>query len=402
VNLNRERFERALEYLRLFLKGGVRPSDNMPMRPDWVRFVSYRGVRNKGSHERNATSQDLPILAYPGHSRLPRWLTDLALSNIRTRTPGRLNMKGRRVMFAHRFENVTSRSMNTHLSSRDIGNTSFQRDVQSLADWKSVQAFSTKLTSRNFEMPSNDATLNHERERTQRYAHRGAAGNHADGNDIIRDERDSRDERDGRDDTLHLPNGDAPHRLEQGDDASQTSHSEQEHGKGTSMSNGDLMYSQYDDSYESDNILQQLRGERTPSRGEDDYRKNWYDANPEPRRSDTIHCTHNEYERCTDYLWRLSRDKRPLQEEMSCIIKKRKCQRGHHGLYDNELPNRNNRGRAHFDLMKSARRNKREQYGTICGHNKDKVCTGPSWCLPRKGLPFQTQRKRLSWMRTVF
>jgi hypothetical protein len=99
-------------------------------------------------------------------------------------------------------------------------------------------------------MPSNDATLNHERERTQRYAHQGAAGNHADGNDTTRNERD------GRDDTLHLPNSDAPHRLEQGDDASQTSHSEQEHGRGSSMSNGDLMHSQYDGCFESDNTLQ--------------------------------------------------------------------------------------------------------------------------------------------------
>lgn len=93
-------------------------------------------------------------------------------------------------------------------------------------------------------MPSNEATLNRERERTQRYAHQSATGNPD--NDTTRNERGSRD------DTLHLSNSDASHKHEQEDDASQTSCSEQEREIATFMSNNrDLMHSQYDGTFDS-------------------------------------------------------------------------------------------------------------------------------------------------------
>lgn len=61
------KLEELLRYRVPFMKDRSRPSSLMRTHPDWVRFVSYRGVCNKGKHERNATSQDMPFLAYPGH-----------------------------------------------------------------------------------------------------------------------------------------------------------------------------------------------------------------------------------------------------------------------------------------------------------------------------------------------
>ena len=89
------RFKRAIEDLETLLRVGVRPSSYTPMRPVWVRFVSYRGVGIRGRHERNATSQDLLILAYPGRSRLPRSTIDLALRNMRTHIKSGVKIKPR-------------------------------------------------------------------------------------------------------------------------------------------------------------------------------------------------------------------------------------------------------------------------------------------------------------------
>lgn len=97
-------------------------------------------------------------------------------------------------------------------------------------------------------MPSDNATLNHERERAQRYAHQGAAG--APNYDTVRDERD------GHAGPVHPPNGNTSHRYKGKDETFQTSCSEQEHGDDTPMSNGELSHSQCDGCYHSDDLFQ--------------------------------------------------------------------------------------------------------------------------------------------------
>ncbi|KAF3042548.1 hypothetical protein E8E11_005610 [Didymella keratinophila] len=145
----------------------------------------------------------------------------------------------------------------------------------------------------------------------------------------------------------------------------------------------------YDGCYDSLDPMQRLMEAHYSGRGEDGHRKNWLDANPEPRGSDVIHCTHSENERCTGYLWCLSRKKGPFEEGMTCIGKEEKWKRGWHGPYDDELPDHNKWGCGQANLMKADRRSERDQYGTFCSHKSDKFCTRPSWCLSREDWLFK-------------
>ncbi|KAF3033752.1 hypothetical protein E8E12_003602 [Didymella heteroderae] len=206
-------------------------------------------------------------------------------------------------------------------------------------------------------MSSSNATLNHEREYSQRYAHQGPAGNSNYYNVLKWNVRA---------DTRHLPDGDTPRRLGGEDGASQASRSEQEQGNETLMSNGDVLHSQYDSCYESGDFSLQSSSrkmDRGPGQGRNDY--------------------DNDY----DFLYRIlvlpAKANWPFQEEMTCIDKRNKWEHYYYGPCNDEPPGRNGQ----CNLKKAERQSKRGQCGIFCGRTGDKDCTGPSWFLPCNGRP---------------